>query len=169
MKKGFTLMEMLAVVLILAVIGAFAVPAVRAVRAELQHRRAKVAFNLLRQAAFQYHERTGNFPYDNFDPTLAVFQEKMMDTQCTDPAATGIPYNRRNTKSTGENQTINELFACGYLNPKDFKGIPYKFHFEYFDYHNGKWKRTLQLEGTPAAGKKYKDYKSGRITLEENS
>ena len=43
MKKGFTLMEVLAVLLVIAVVVSFAVPVLRAIISEVNYQRAKTA------------------------------------------------------------------------------------------------------------------------------
>ena len=128
MKKGFTLMEMLAVVLILAVVSAFAVPAVRSIRSDIQARRARTALELMAGAFRQTKAKTGGVVSSgSFVPTTVEGQAVMNDTVCQDLGSTGVPPARRNGKADGSALTMSDLFACGYLNPRDFKGLPYEF------------------------------------------
>lgn len=144
MKKGFTLMEVLAVVLILAVIGSFAVPAVRSVRSELKHRQAMSAFQLLVEAVQQAKDRSGMLLEEKsvFIPTEN--KDILYASACNEIGATGIPASRR-AEALGR-LSFSDLFACGYLNPKDFKGLEYAFVTEGCN-KNGCFLRLEDREG----------------------
>ena len=142
MKKGFTLMEVLAVILILAVIGGFAVPAFRSIRADIQARRARTAVQLLRDATLQMRAHTGvDLAYDNpdldqestsFNPSDPDATAILYAADCQEQTATGIPPAR--LAAAQAPLAISNLFACGYLNPKDFKGLPFEFSvFHYIE------------------------------------
>lgn len=127
MKKGFTLMEVLAVVLILAVIAAFAVPAVRSARTDMKNRQANAAFVQFSQAIAQLNANTGSFiaPESSFNPATPAGKAVLYNNNCQEGTATGVPVTRRDANN--DPLAISNLFACGYLNPKDFKGLNYEF------------------------------------------
>lgn len=121
MKKGFTLMEVLAVVVLLAMVVSFAAPAYRAVRFDMKHSQAKLAAKKLAEAVRSYYQvsRGGTIQ--------ACFRGTDVDGlaggTCVNPAATGIPQ----TTAPSALNTAEQLFACGFLTVKDFKGSPYRF------------------------------------------
>ncbi len=126
MKKGFTLMEVLAVLLVIAVVVSMAMPVLRSIRFDIKNEQAKGATKKLAEAVRSYYQDsrghwvTGCFvPTDTADTTLQT-----APGNCVSAAATGIP--AKNNANTQETPVAN-LFACGYLAPKDFAGIPYKF------------------------------------------
>ena len=116
-QKGFTLMEILAVLLIIAVVLSFAVPAYRSMRYEHYNGLAKAGVKKISEAMRSFYQNTkgyritGSFSGTSMPAT----------TKCNDVAASGIP------SSAGGDQLIDQLFACGYLNYNDFVGLPYKF------------------------------------------
>jgi prepilin-type N-terminal cleavage/methylation domain-containing protein len=123
MKKGFTLMEMLAVVLVVAVIVSMAVPVFRSVRYEMKNSQAKAASKKLAEAMRSFYQSSrGNLVTSAcFQPTDTTIVSAAPST-CLDAAATGIP-NQIASSSVGADQ----LFACGYLSAKDFTSLPYHF------------------------------------------
>ena len=149
-KQGFTLMEVLAVLLILAVIASFATPMIRKVRVEAQHYQAQSAALKLAEAIRTYYQNTkgylivgsvqGDATGDNAIATLA-------SGTCNNPAASGIPSN-----STGTSQ-MSQLFACGYVSSKDFIGLPYTFSQS----NNPINDKLLTVKGEGDAAGKYKD------------
>ncbi len=145
-KNGFTLMELLAVIMMIALIASFAVPAYRSIRAERQFRRARSAAVLLLEGIRQAKQKTGRplpSPTD-FTPTTGI----PSTDGCTDDAATGIP-RRSNIRRNGENYKIEELFACGYVNSRDFEKLPYKFQYTYV----GDAPSYITFTGIDGAGK----------------
>ena len=164
MKKGFTLMEVLAVILILAMIGAFAAPAFRSIRADITHRRAIHAQELLRDALLQMKAQTGvDILLNQTDGYLGAHYTRLNPsdtgtiyaTVCQDLGATGIPLSRRSAQAR---LSVANLFACGYLNPKDFKGLPYSFAILHGGYCSengieGPDSLCLEMKGESGAGK----------------
>ncbi|MBP5404048.1 MAG: type II secretion system protein [Elusimicrobiaceae bacterium] len=118
MSKGFTLMEILAVMLVIALIASFALPALRSVRSEAYYHRAKTAGIKLAEAIRSYYRDSKGF--------LPVTGEINGDTvagqtyTCDRSKLSGVP-------GQGTSVSIEQLFACGYLSTKDFAGLPYKF------------------------------------------
>lgn len=122
MKKGFTLMEVLAVILVLAVVTTLAAPVFKSVRYEMRQAQAKVAAKKLAEALKTYYQVSrGGKIYACFDATDADVTQTT--TACSNPSATGIPQTTAPTTLT----TAKQLFACGYLSSKDFVGLPYTF------------------------------------------
>ncbi len=123
MKKGFTLMELLAVLLVIAVVVSMAVPAFRAVRYEIKNSQAKSAAKKMAEAMHIYYQASrGHKVTGCFTPT----QDSVIKTaasSCTSPGAQGIPAYKNGTGSVN----VAQLFACGYLSFKDFAGLPYQF------------------------------------------
>ena len=121
MKKGFTLMEVLAVILLLAVVVSFATPVFRAVRFDMKQAQAKTAVKKLAEAVRGYYQvsRGGMvnacFTSGNLNDLVGA--------ACNNPAATGIPQTTVQTPL----DSAAQLFACGFLTVKDFRDLPYTF------------------------------------------
>ncbi len=117
-KRGFTLMEVLAVVLLLAVIASLAVPGIRSARYEMKNSQAKAAAKKLLEGIKSYRQASRGaavtFPATGFTGDFS--------TSCTAAVNTGIP-------GTSIGLTVKQLAACGFISPKDFKGLPYKFYY----------------------------------------
>ena len=129
MKKGFTLMEMLAVLLVIAIVLSFAVPAYRSIRYEMYYHRAKTAAVKMAEAIRSYYQQTKGYVITDGSSftgtgsgTDSVAGILGSSDTCNNPAATGIP----STEGT-RTSTVEQLFKCGYLNAKDFVGLPYRF------------------------------------------
>ncbi len=117
MKKGFTLMEILFVLLVIALVVSFAVPAIRSVRYDLYNARAKAALKKMAEARRSYYQYTkGADVYGDFTGSSA---ETFAGQSCVDVAASGIPGSRSNSH-------VGQLFACNFLDWKDFD-LPYTF------------------------------------------
>ena len=125
MKKGFTLMEILAVLLVIAVILTLAVPVLRTVRLEVKNSQAKAATKKLAEAVRSYYNasRGSKITDTCFVPTTTAGKNliRTATSSCNPVAATGIP------ATSQALTTINQLFACGYLSHKDFENLPYNF------------------------------------------
>ena len=121
MKKGFTLMEILFVLLIIALVMSFAVPAIRSVRYDIKNSNAKAALKKLAEARRSYYQATkgSDIAEGSFAADDALSYASL---SCEDVAASGIPASSR------ENSEVSQLFACGYLDWKDFDGLPYTFY-----------------------------------------
>lgn len=122
-------MEVLAVVLILAVVIMFAIPGIRAIRNEIYYQQAKAASVKMADAMRSYYQNTKGYRIQGtLVGKLPPATEATGLTSVIEAAAvscnqvsTGIP-----TYSTGE-ATMDQLFACDYLSAKDFSGLPYRF------------------------------------------
>ena len=121
-KKGFTLMEVLFVLLIVALVASFAVPAIRSVRYDVRNSQAKTALKKLLAARRSFYQNTkgGSF---GLEPSFQAKDAQSFAAVACLQASTGIPP----TKDGRLNSDINQLFACGYLNWKDFASLPYTF------------------------------------------
>lgn len=125
MKKGFTLMELLAVLLVIAVVVSMAAPVFRAVRYEIKNSQAKNAAKKMAEAMHSYYQASrGHKVTGCFTPTASAGLTliKTAASACTSPGATGIP-----ASSVRESVNVSQLFACGYLSYKDFMSLPYEF------------------------------------------
>lgn len=125
MKKGFTLMELLAVLLVIAVVVSMAAPVFRAVRYEIKNSQAKNAAKKMAEAMHSYYQASrGHKVTGCFTPTTSAGLNviKTPAADCTSPGATGIP-----ASSSRSNVAVSQLFACGYLSYKDFMSLPYEF------------------------------------------
>lgn len=126
MKKGFTLMELLAVLLVIAVVVSMAAPVFRAVRYEIKNSQAKNAAKKVAEAMHSYYQASrGHKVTGCFTPTAAsgLTLIKTAASACTSPGAEGVPAYRKSTESVD----VSQLFACGYLSYKDFMSLPYEF------------------------------------------
>lgn len=130
MKKGFTLMEILAVLLVIAVVVSMAVPVFRSVRFEIKNGQAKTAAKRLSEAMRTYYQvsRGLGVKQDCFTPTDTAGKQVVLaaSSSCVSPSSDGIPY-QNSAQSNSSRSNISQLFACGYLSYKDFIGLPYKF------------------------------------------
>ena len=121
MKKGFTLMEILAVLLIIAVIGGFALPVLKSIRAEIRHHQAKVAALKMAEAMRSFYQNTRGY-FITGSINGADVQNISATCPTTNAEVLGIP------PSEGDRtRAINLLFACNYLSSKDFINLPYTF------------------------------------------
>lgn len=122
MKKGFTLMEILAVLLVIAVVVSMAVPVFRAIRFEVKNSQAKAAASKLAQQMRTYYQisrgRVVGGSFDASDSNV-IFTT----AACVEPNVTGVP-----SQKNGDKVDVKQLFACGYLTGKDFSGLPYTFY-----------------------------------------
>ena len=117
MKKGFTLMEILLVLLVIALVLSFAVPAIRSIRYDVYNSRAKAALKKLAEARRSYYQYTkGSDVTGSFSGTDAG---NYAATSCVDISASGIPGSRQTS-------AVSQLFACGFLDWRDFE-VPYTF------------------------------------------
>jgi prepilin-type N-terminal cleavage/methylation domain-containing protein len=118
MKKGFTLMEVLAVLLLIAVVLTLAVPTLRAIRQDMRNQQARAAMKKMAEAldTFYVETRGGKISQGCFTPDDGTINS-------TDNCVAGA-----SGKPNG-NQSFHfkQLFACGYLEAKDFVSLPYKF------------------------------------------
>ena len=101
MKKGFTLMEILAVLLILAVVASFAVPVIRSVRADIRYQSAKSSALKMAEAIRSYYTNTKGYKITGSVGGRDVFLNSVSSSSCTNPSATGIP-------STTAGETVAE-------------------------------------------------------------
>ena len=128
-KKGFTLMEILAVLLLIAVVLSLAMPVLRSVRHEMRNSQAKAATKKLADAIKTYYiaSRGGKFlvAHSCFTPTTTAGKAIITKagSACDTPGATGIPTKDSNATAV----KIEQLFACGFLSYKDFAHLPYTF------------------------------------------
>ena len=124
MKQGFTLMEVLAVLLVIAVVASLTAPVFRAARYEIKHSQAKLALKKLHEAKQRYYQMSRGVAIEACFSGADTDVISAAPSTCSDPGATGIPakyYSRRARNSA------NDLFACGLLEAKDFAGLPYRF------------------------------------------
>lgn len=134
MNKGFTLMEVLAVVLVLAIVGAMAVPSFRSMNEEQKMRRARIAAVKVAEAIKSVRIRTGqkidSSSFTGTETESYVLSKRQVE-EGNAPAAcqnTGIPPRSLGTLRLPD-LALTDLFACGYLRPEDFVGLPYSFAY----------------------------------------
>ena len=121
-KKGFTLMEILFVLLVIALIMSFALPMFRSVRYDVRNSRAQTALKKLAEARRSYYQYSRGTDIAVSSFTGASAKGLSDPSTCTNPAAIGAP---------GANVgavTVGQLFACGFLNWRDFDKLPYEFY-----------------------------------------
>lgn len=124
MKKGFTLMELLAVLLVIAVVVSMAAPAFRAVRYEIKNSQAKNAAKKMAEAMHSFYQASrGRRVTGCFTPTQDLNIIRAASSTCSSPGAEGIPAYKSGTGTV----SVQQLFACGYLSYKDFITLPYQF------------------------------------------
>ena len=149
MKKGFTLMEILAVLLIIAVIGGFALPALKSVRAEIRHHQAKVAALKMAEAMRAFYQNTRGYLITG---SIAGTNVSKIGSNCTlSGELMGIP---AEVSSSAKTKNIQVLFECNYLSAKDFIGVPYTFTAASNPFGTNV---LLQVVGTGKAAGRYQD------------
>ena len=150
MKKGFTLMEMLAVLLLVTLLMSLALPVYRSIRFEMRRSQAEQAAVKMAEAMRSFYVQTkgglivsGVNPLYPADPDTADSSDIMAAPAgtCTSRIASGIPSYGSATFG------IEQLFACGFLSYKDFQLLPYKFHA------NGASDPLVTVVGQPGSGK----------------
>ena len=148
-KKGFTLMEALAVVLIVALLVSLAMPIYRSIRYEVRHSQAEQAAVKMAEALRSFYVASkGIAIIGSFNPSTADGVSKMTSTACPQTLfATGLPPRIRG-EETG---SIEYLFGCKYLTYKDFENLPYTFTA------NGRNANLVTVVGGDQAGDKYKN------------
>jgi len=123
-QKGFTLVEILFVLLIIALIVGMALPGFRAVRYDIKNSRAKGALKKLAEARRTFYQNTKGWNIQN-DATFTGADAKTYASQtCNNPSSTGVPASTYSKISVSPAQ----LFACGFLDWKDFAALPYTFY-----------------------------------------
>ena len=119
-KRAFTLMEILFVLLVIALIVSFALPALRTVRFDIKNSRAKAAVKKMAEARRSYYQymRGGMIEVSSFNAETM----NMSNASCVNNLrASGKP-------GVHTNSAISDLFGCGFLDWKDFSGLPYTFY-----------------------------------------
>ncbi len=127
MKKGFTLMEILAVLLVLAVIASFAIPVVKSFMDEVNYRKAQVAASKLAEAVRTFYRESKGYKIGGagVDDTFVGMDVVTFKGECTSPALSGVPAFELTSSPGG--MGVEQLFLCEYLPAKDFAGLKYKF------------------------------------------
>ncbi len=121
-KKGFTLIEILFVLLIIALVVSFAVPAIRSVRYDMRNAQAKAALKKLLEARRSFYQSTKGVDVAP-ESTFVGLETKAFSTEaCTNVSTSGIPATVQGTADP------SQLFACGFANWKDFSSLPYTFY-----------------------------------------
>lgn len=166
-KEGFTLMEILFVLLVIALIVSFAVPAFRSVRFDVKNSRAKNALKKLAEArrSFYQSSKGSDIAASSFVGT-EVTSAWGRGENCNNPAASGIPASSRSASP------VEQLFACGFLDWKDFAGLPYQFTVCPLSNTGsspcsviGSWAGAL---GTAEAGPKYQPGSNYAMYIDKN-
>lgn len=113
-------MEILAVLLVIAVIASFAVPLVKSVREEMRYQKAKAAGVQLAEAVRSFYTDSKGC----FDLSSSFHAADATGGTCpsNNPIKTGIP-----SCSESDKAKLGDIFACGYLSPKMFVDLPYTF------------------------------------------
>ena len=113
-------MEVLFVLLIVALVASFAVPAIRSVRYDVRNSQAKTALKKLLAARRSFYQNTKGGSFEQ-EPSFQAKDAQSFAAEACTQASTGIPAKNQPTSD------IKQLFACGYLNWKDFASLPYTF------------------------------------------
>ncbi len=117
--SGFTLMELLFVLLVIALVLSFALPAYRSVRYDMRNASAKSALRKLVEARRSFYQYSKG---SDVTGTIDASQVQTYAAQtCTSGSASGVPASARSASS------VQQLFACKFLDWKDFNNLPYSF------------------------------------------
>lgn len=137
-RSGFTLVEILFVLLVIVLIISFSLPAFRAVRYDIKNLQAQSALAKLAEARMSFYQNTKG--WDIHPGISSAFTGEdaknwvagAEPVPCVDPALVGIPSTvisgTVNLKDYTNMASVSQLFACGYLDWHDFAGLPYTFH-----------------------------------------
>ena len=129
--RGFTLMEILAVLLVIAVIASFAMPLIKSVRREMRYQQAKAAGVQLAEAVRSFYTDTkGCLAISNASEKGLYAPTAAETTAC--PGQHPITTGERGSSTDdncGNNGGLYEsiVFACNYISPKMFVSLPYYF------------------------------------------
>lgn len=118
-------MEMLAVILVIAVVVSMAAPVFRSVRYEMKNSQAKAAAKKMAEAIKSYYQANRGQKINAANACFTPSTLTILTTCSSSAGATGIP---------GQSVlpvNVEELFSCGYLSWKDFESLPYKFCANY--------------------------------------
>ena len=158
-NKGFTLMEIIFVILLIALIVNFALPAFRAVLYDVKNSRAKTALKKLAEARISFFKtpRGYDIQYGYFTAEQAKTWAGEACEGNENPVVTGIPSNSTSLKPA------SILFQCGFLDCCDFENLPYYFYICNLNnatdsYPCNKTNVYAGAIGTDKAGKKYKEH-----------
>lgn len=173
-RGGFTLVEILFVLLVIALIINFAMPAIRAVRLDAKNSQAKAALKKIAEARRSYYQKnkgydvTGDFSWNMVD--LSQAPRQYAGHACSNVAASGIPASA--AASAGLSNGVDQLFACGFLNWRDFADLPYIFYVCPID-GSGSAPcnvpgRYAAAKGTADAGKKYNNESDYVMFIDQN-
>ena len=121
-KKGFTLMEILFVLLVIALVMSFAMPIFRSVRYDVKNARAQAALKKLAEARRHYYQisKGSDVAAGSFAGSEILSLMGQTPT-CSNVIASGVPH-------VSAGISFGQLFACGYLNWRDFSDLPYRFY-----------------------------------------
>ena len=150
-QKGFTLMEILAVLLIIAVILSFAIPAYNSIRFDQRNNLAKEGVKRLSEAIRSYYQNTKGVQITGHFTGTGL---GAVPPACNDLSSSGVP-------GRGKTENIMQLFACGYLSGSEYSELPYTFYSCLDNNANCHGRPYAVAMGTTktAAGEKYvKDY-----------
>lgn len=114
-------MEVLAVLMIVALIASMAVPVFRYVRREMRYNQTRAAATKMADALRSYYQETKGRYITQECFTGDTDTNVVLATSCDDVSKSGIPGSYSGTGA------VSQLFACGYLNFRDFAGLPYTF------------------------------------------
>ena len=123
-QSGFTLMEILFVVLVIALVISFAMPAIRSVRFDIKNSRTKAAIKKVAEARRSYYEATRGGTIKKILGEALIYSgnatamKKLLKDPCT-AGASGVP-------GTGKEADVGQLFVCGFLDWKEFVDLPYE-------------------------------------------
>lgn len=120
-------MEILAVLLVVAVLASFAVPAIRSIMAEVRYQRAKVAGAKLAEAVRIFYTDSKGYRINGSISGSSIGTDIAASvSDCENPAISGIPPYET---ATAGNVDVSQLFFCNYLAVKDFQGLEsYEFN-----------------------------------------
>ncbi|MBO7238545.1 MAG: prepilin-type N-terminal cleavage/methylation domain-containing protein [Elusimicrobiaceae bacterium] len=122
-QKGFTLMEIVFVILVIALIVSFALPAFRKVRFDIKNSRAKSAVLKLAEARRSFYQRNKGWDITVGSSFTGAQTKGFTSATCTNPSKYGVP-----PSGTTNTVAASQLFACGFLDWRDFADLPYTFY-----------------------------------------
>ena len=120
-------MEVLAVLLVIAVIASFAVPVVKSVRRTMRYQKAKAAGIQLAEAIRSFYtDSKGCLQFHDSEALGFSGADAAAGGACpsNNPIRTGIPVCSDEAKAA---TAPTAVFTCGYLSAKMFVDLPYTF------------------------------------------
>lgn len=121
-KKGFTLLEVMVVVIIIGILAALSIPNIIGYARDARNDRAKSTLYTIAQGFKNFRNE---FPWVSF---AANGTGPITSLSAGDIAANGQSCNINSLTASGATITYKALMQCSYINNIDYSGLRYRFY-----------------------------------------